>query len=298
MASSNNRWHALKLSQNDTPPLFVKVAFGSSEYSLYITDLSNVWCESIDRDALLDRADSDGCSINPGEDLGQMQILLEKIQSALSGASGTFLQLRGGGAGTLHLFASAPLPAPLPSLEWPFILIKQNSRSLTTEVISPLLLSLHRKQSGIENLQSQLREKDHVISRLLDRLESSGTDLTTVFPGTSNVKPSKKIPQRTQIARYVRGLELFDAHQWHPVMEALPSIDSLFNNSDSMSEAEKAQFADLHGHALDDWWETVGSNSTSTTNSQRLAPAGSTKAEDEEETDDEDFQVAPNRKCS
>ncbi|KAJ9622060.1 hypothetical protein H2203_006941 [Taxawa tesnikishii (nom. ined.)] len=56
-------------------------------------------------------------------------------------------------------------------------------------------------------------------------MESSGTDLTIIFPGVSNVKLSRKRPQREQLARYVKGLEPYRGSSQYLSTNPPPSIE-------------------------------------------------------------------------
>ena len=62
----------------------------------------------------------------------------------------------------------------------------------------------------VEVLTQELSAKDRVITRMGDRLELAGMDLTTVFPGVSNIKLSRKKSQRAQLAGHVKGLAEYD----------------------------------------------------------------------------------------
>ena len=49
-------WKPLPAFSKDVPPLLVLPEFGASSYILYITDLSNIWTESLGKDEILRRS--------------------------------------------------------------------------------------------------------------------------------------------------------------------------------------------------------------------------------------------------
>lgn len=287
-------WRYLRLGPDASVSLFVKATFDTDSYLVVLTDLTNVWQETINEPELLDRADSDGCSINPREDIAQLPILLNKIRDTLNGQEGASVTIESQSStkDMLQLCVTAPLPASLPDLKWRMSLVKESASAIKSQVISPLLLTLHERQAAIEELQSQLHDKDRVISRLLDRLESAGTDLTTVFPGTSNIKVSRKGSQRAQMARHVKGLTEFDAEQWHPSPEAISDAYTLLDEVRDPTTNETSHLARLLGPASDDWWLSLASHDEKHVSSINKRPNGLEPSHlDEEETDDEDFQV-------
>jgi len=292
MESRSGQWRSLRTGRQKLPALFVKLALATQSYTIILTDLTHVWEEHLDHEEIFYRAESDGCAISPREDKHQLAILLEKVGDALLGAEGTSISIKHDLDDGLILRLLAPLPDPLPALTWTAHLRKQQSQALTNYVIGPLLLNLHGKQLGIEKLQSELREKDHVIARLLDRLESSGTDLTTVFPGTSNIRLSKKVSQRNQLAKYVKGLSPFDLKLWTTPSEDAPAPASLFDAVDSSHDQHLDTLRQsLGGYPLR-WWADIdiaslGSDLRDTTLERPTTP----NVGDEDETEDEDFQV-------
>jgi len=292
MEPRSGQWRSLRTNHRNLPALFVKLALATQSYTIILTDLTHVWEEHLDQQGIFDRAENDGCAISPREDKHQLQILLEKIDDALLGAEGTSVSIKHDLDEGLNLRLLAPLPDPLPRLTWTAQLRKQESQALTNYVVGPLLLNLHGKQMGIEKLQSELREKDHVIARLLDRLESSGTDLTTVFPGTSNIRPSKKVSQRNQLAKYVKGLSPFELNLWTTPSENAPAPASLFDAVESSHDRHLDTLRQSLGGYPARWWSDIdiASLASDLCDSTLERPA-TPRVEDDEETEDEDFQV-------
>ena len=49
-------WRPLPPFSNGLPPLFVSPSFGASAYTLHVTDLANVWSETLERKAIFGRS--------------------------------------------------------------------------------------------------------------------------------------------------------------------------------------------------------------------------------------------------
>ncbi|KAK5110636.1 hypothetical protein LTR62_005676 [Meristemomyces frigidus] len=215
-------WKTLNLHNKDLPRLLVKARLDTIGYTVYLTDLHWIWSEILTKREVERRAIKEDCSIDPGEDGLQYAILLEKLQQALAQDDGTSLSLRRqNNDNNISVDVSAPLPHPLPALKWSFFLKLQPPASFTQQLLQPLLFQAQTLQMQFRHLIHELGEKDRIISKLTDRLETSGNDLTTVFPGVSNVKLSRKKTQREQLARHVRSLGDFDETAWQVQMKSL-----------------------------------------------------------------------------
>ena len=208
-------WKPLTLQEsNDVPTLLAKSSFTSSGYTVHVTDLSCVWSETLDRKQVIRRALNENTSIDPSEDASQLRILLKNIGEALSGQENTALSLVSHGGKQLVLQATAQLPAPLEPLEWTFQLGSLPVTDLRNEIILPLIVSAHIQNERMQHLILEIQDKDRVISKLLDRMESSGADIASIFPGATGAKLSKKVTAREQAAKVVKGLGVFDSEHW------------------------------------------------------------------------------------
>jgi hypothetical protein len=208
------KWKTLSIDSPSLPRLLVKASLDLTGYTIHLTDLSRTWSESLTRKQLVHRAINDDCSIDPTEGHDQTRILLEKIGQALDQQDGTSLALEATKDDGLGLNLTSPLPAPLPVFKWIVHLKLEPPQAIQKEVIDPLLHHAQSQQSLIRALVHEIHEKDRVISKITDRLEQSGNDLTTVFPGASSIKTTKKKSQREQLAKHVRGLGDFDEKEW------------------------------------------------------------------------------------
>lgn len=212
-----SHWKALKLSSNEsqTPPLLVKFEFGSSHYKIYLSDLTYIWTESLERKQIVKRALNVDTSIDPTESADQLQLLLQNIQKALDEAEGATLALsKSGLSQQLILRTSTPLPGALKPLLWPFHFILAPQHLLTSELLQPCLNHQFIAQAQISSLKQLIRDKDHVISRFTDKIQSDGTDLSKIFPGASSLRSGAKSHFRKSASKFVKGLGEFDDEEW------------------------------------------------------------------------------------
>jgi len=293
---SFGRWRALHLKQESLPALFACHEFAASRYGVILTDLTNVWEERLDINEICDRAECDGCTINPRDDRQQLEVFFRKIADTLDDLETTSMTLgTNNNERQLILRISAPLPAPLPEFTWEIKLEKKDGRALTCNVLCPLLLNLHQKQQTIEQLHRQLQDKDHVIAKLLDKMESSTTDLKEVFPGTSGVRTRKGMSQRTQLAKHVNGLAPFDKMSLQAETGSVPATESLLDVAET---AHGSQLQDLWrklGEHPQHWWSTIGRPSSSGSKPLEALSSRQSSGQDDDtagETEDEaEFRV-------
>ena len=244
------QWKHLQQSDAQLPPLLVKASFTKNGYSIRLTDLSRVWAEELQKAEIITRARARNCSIDPGEDAEQHGIFNEKLQSALQQHGNTTLALSTMENGNLKLHLEAPLPSPLPTLEWEINLKQMSDRSVEVDLVSPLLQKACLLERHMQMLIAELQAKDKVIGKITDRLETSGHDLTEVFPG---VKSTGNKAKREQFARHVRGLGEFDEASWSANVAAdndgLPVPDE---SADAILASLPPVNAEKEIHM--DWW--------------------------------------------
>ena len=70
------------------PPLLISKTFEANSYTIYLTDLTHIWVESLDHAGMLRRAEEENTSIDP-TDSSQLRILLNKLALALSSSPKT-----------------------------------------------------------------------------------------------------------------------------------------------------------------------------------------------------------------
>ena len=210
-------WRPLRVSHDGSglPPLLIHYEFGPSSYVVLITDLTYIWLERLDRKQLLKRALSLDTTIDPSEDATQMQQFLRRILDSLEDQSGTKLSInRGDAPKHLILNVVAFLPVPLEPLQWPIHLTPATQNFLTRDFVLPCLCQLLNANAQIESLLQHLKDKDHVIDRLADKIQSDGSELSKIFPSTAFSKARNRVDSRESVAKIVKGLGRFNQEEW------------------------------------------------------------------------------------
>jgi hypothetical protein len=252
-------WKHLRIASDKLPPLLIKATLEKHGYTIKLTDLSRIWVETLSRDEIITRARRRNCSIDPGEDSSQQKIFLDKLQSALNQHVKTNLSISATNDDKLRLHLEASLPSPLPTFEWEVDLERSHDSDLSAELVSPLLHQAHILNHRMELLIAELQAKDNIITKVIDRLETSGHDLTAVFPGASKVKLTRSTSQQEQLARHIRGLGKFDEEAWKAQLSTANDTAVL------PQSAEDTIFASLpHPSAnhydtnqATDWWQQI-----------------------------------------
>jgi hypothetical protein len=253
------QWKHLRVINEKIPPLLIKSTFGKHGYSIKLTDLSRIWVETLSRDEIITRARKRNCSIDPGEDSSQQKIFLEKLRSALNQDGKTNLAFSATNDGKLKLHLEALLPSPLPTFEWEVDLKRSQDGDIGSELVSPLLRRAHILNHRMELLIAELHAKDKIISKITDRLETSGHDLTAVFPGLSNVKLTRSTSQQEQLARHIRGLGKFDEVAWNAQLSTATDTAVLPESSEDAIFASLPQSSFIIDNTDKDenWWQQI-----------------------------------------
>lgn len=201
---------------NETAVL-LRYSCTSDLLSIHLTDLSQVWAEELSKSEVCERARSIECSIDPSEDDSQLEILLGKIEAALRGDEGTSISVIADGPDHFKLDLSSPLPHPLPPLQWSARLGPGSREQVKTEVMVPLVCSTYMRKQQEDNLVALLAAKDSLMSKMMDKIESLGVDLVSLFPqlgkGTM-LKRKRNQSQREALAPSVPGLGPFHETNW------------------------------------------------------------------------------------
>ncbi|KAL2013050.1 hypothetical protein VTN00DRAFT_575 [Thermoascus crustaceus] len=253
-------WRKLPLPpQEGLPPLLFKYITTPNSYDIYLTDLTYIWSERLNRRAILDRASDENTSIDPSEDSEQFKVLLEKIEDALRGSPGSSITLNNGSkANSLELTTTTKLPSPLPPLQWTLYLLREPQTSLTSELLLPLLREEADRETRQRSLLDHLKEKDWVLRKLFDKIESLGIDPSTVFPSAAAGLRSAKRGSITlsQAAKYIKGLAPFDEEEWRNEVGGGNAESGLAPNL--VGELSDATLGlRRFGPAPDKWWESL-----------------------------------------
>ncbi|KAF2469134.1 XLF-domain-containing protein [Lindgomyces ingoldianus] len=212
-------WRHLKLSSlsvgQPSPQLLIKPDFGLKKYTVFLTDLSNIWSEELDLAGIVKRASQEDSPIEVSkQDTTQLTILLDNVKKSLTGADDTICRITRNSVNGIVLHTWTSLPAPLDSLRWKFCLQKRPPATLKNELILPLLVSSHVQHERVDSLITSITEKDREITRLLDQYESSNLDLASAFPSISGSKPGRRLVKREHAARHIPALAPFQEDAW------------------------------------------------------------------------------------
>ncbi|OTA68485.1 XLF-domain-containing protein [Hypoxylon sp. EC38] len=300
------KWHLLPAFP-DLPALMISPRFASSSYTIHVTDLANVWVENLDRRGILLRSLQENTSIDLSDgDLNQWAVFLSKLNSAfdptLPDHHSTSLSISASSAGSssegeLVLHVTCVLPKPLKPLKWPIYLTKCPPVGLASELVLPLIQAHHVRRMEIEDLIARLKEKDVVITKLVDKLEANQTGLEHVFNSLSG----KRKPSRALAEEKVKGLAAFNEGDWKTNIAANPQLPMDISSLIREVFAETRLYSTLDAEIapssqLNDWWTKLGSHPHVAIKSQDETPekapiTPSPRAKTSEEKDDDDFQV-------
>lgn len=207
---SDGIWHTLPaIARTQNEPLLARWRSDKNGYSVQITNLKEIWTEVLTKDDIITRANDEGCSIDPSEDDNQYQILLSKLEDGFHGNKKSILTIDDHAYNeNIQIQVESELPRPLQPLRWTLSLIRDRVASISSDFIMPLLRSSYIQHQRVEELSRLLTEKDLAVSKLLDKVESMGVDLSSLYPNLG--KSVRRDKQREHLAKSVRGLQTFD----------------------------------------------------------------------------------------
>jgi len=253
-------WKVLSLPATGVsiPPLLIKYEIGTSDYTVWVTDLTLIWMESPDRRRVIRRSFDVNTSIDPSENPDQLRLFLKRLGDALDQQPTTTLDLvKTNRDQSLILRTFTPLPGSLKPLQWFIELLPASQSTLTAELVVPMLSQQMIANAEKASLLLQLKEKDQIIAKLTDKMQSEGVDFSRLFPGVAS--KSSKPMSRQALEKSVKGFGVFDEFQWRR---------HLINN-----KASSRKFVELVADAFDadlgdqpetaqtpeynNWWETL-----------------------------------------
>ena len=284
-----SKWQPLPLGvETDLPLFLVKHDFQASAYTVMLTDLTHIWTESLDRKKIIQRALGEDASIDPSEGLDQFKLLLQNIQEALEGRQHTTLSIKATNLALgITLEVTAPLPQPLDPLKWSMRLSRTSEDVFSTEFVIPSLTSLSDSRSEVSSLLTLIKEKDHIIGRMMDKLEAAGIELAAVFPSAAPVKRSKASARETVLSS-VRGLKEFNEMKWREA-RALVAERDIRELCSGIFDSASSSMRHLDQDSYEKWLSNSGFNDSSGGVKQALACSQTSPFE--QETAENDFQV-------
>ncbi|KYK57485.1 hypothetical protein DCS_04495 [Drechmeria coniospora] len=265
----NVAWRPLPLPPSPSlPVLLVSAVMAPAAYTVRITDMANVWTETLERRAICMRGWNEGTSIDPSDTPENMAKFLALVRTALDssrpGHEGSTLRLSpataaDAGQDGLTLRLTCILPGLQP-LKWPLHLRKSPPSSLATDLVLPLIQAHYVRKMEVISLIQALADKDAVLTKFSDKLEALGTGLEHIFTHLSG----KRKVTRPAAEEKVKGLKAFDEGEWKSRLDSEMdrSLDagSLLRNvfGESGLQAETLLEID-QSPALDSWWHDAGS---------------------------------------
>ncbi|KAK4696305.1 hypothetical protein P7C71_g1583, partial [Lecanoromycetidae sp. Uapishka_2] len=291
-------WKPLQLAneRSDIPPLLVKSEFGSSNYKVWLTDLTFVWSESLDRRRIIQRAFNIETSIDPSEDASQLRLFLKSVDDALSQRTGTSIDLvQNDDDKQIKLRTSTSLPGNLQPLEWHILLIPASQSVMTNEFTIPLLSQQLAAIVEKSSLMQHIRTRDHVIGKLVEKMQSDGVDLSKVFPGAASSKAGTGPNARQITGKSVKGLTEFDAGEWQSSIAKgtgrPQNLEELLTSVSSTDVAEMLEGVQAPNFEYSDkWWKNLRHESSL----PRPAIGRLVNSDTEESAAvDDDFQTQP-----
>ncbi|KAM0329531.1 hypothetical protein ACHAQA_004840 [Verticillium albo-atrum] len=220
--------------------------------------MANMWIEEMDRRAIYKRSLAEDTSIDPTDSPQNMQAFLSRIHSAFDASHTDHEDSRLGlsvvDGDVLALKITCDITGLQP-LVWPMSFKKGPPSQVGTKLVLPLLQADHVRIKQVNALLDVIQQKDAVMTKLLDKLESSGTRLENIF----TVLSAKQRVSRQIAEDKVKGLAPFKRNDWEIQLsadnESPQSISDLFK---AVLEAPLAPLAPelIHSEspALDDWW--------------------------------------------
>ncbi|KAG5657541.1 hypothetical protein KAF25_006105 [Fusarium avenaceum] len=306
--SQTKSWRSLPLHTSaNLPVLLVSFHTDTAAYTIHVTDMANMWAETLDRKAIFMRGWNENTSIDPSDTPDNMAKFLTSLSTALdasqAGHNETYIRLgrdsrSEAGDDDLILNITCEIPGLQP-LKWPIYLAKLPAFSVATNLVLPLIQAHHTKDVEIESLVRALVYKDTVLTKLLDKLEAMGTGMEHVF----NALSGKKKVSRTAAADKVPGLAPFDRRSWKRELEFQENDP---NDAESLVQGVFGdgglQFEPMMNNEespqLDQWWQDFKGASSTARQTQHKAAATKDKSPPPKdigishiEDDDDDFQV-------
>ncbi|KIW09474.1 uncharacterized protein PV09_00353 [Verruconis gallopava] len=206
MASDGREWR--KFGDD----LWIKYAFRKDSYSIWLTDLCQLYIEELDSSDLRWRASKDKLPIDVDE-AQALAIFLKNLSNAIERSSfkppDTIKRSR-----FMDIVAIVSLPHPLPEIEWTFKLEQQPDDRFRDSVSKPLLDDIYKFQQRENDLIHRLHEKDHAIEKLLDTLDKYNIDLADVFPSLASHSAIRQNKSRHVAETHIPALQPFDEQSW------------------------------------------------------------------------------------
>lgn len=213
------QWSRLKCKNApDGVDLYYEFSKSATGMFVAVTDLCSIWDHSFDREAVVEIAREQNSSIDPAGSATQLRTLLNKLKQSLGEGNNDIGYSehsdQGGIPQHLCVRTRLKLPAPLKLLQWTFNLPQQDKTALAESITFPLIFEATILKQQMETLYQIIKDKDHVLSKLLDKVDNSAIDLSLIFPGISGLKSRKQRMDVAEASKHVPGMATFDRNSW------------------------------------------------------------------------------------
>ncbi|KAF2434764.1 hypothetical protein EJ08DRAFT_429713 [Tothia fuscella] len=192
--------------------LYIKSAFSDASYDLWITDMYRSWHEHLNKKQIIHRANDNGLQIDLS-DSNNLRIVLGHLQKSLQ-ADDRINADTSQEEEYLVLAAEISLPKPLPVASWIFRPASCTPDEFREQVTGPLFDKIHKQEQSEIDLIQRLKDKDHVIERLLDQVAKVNVDISTIFPALAGHANARKGMSKDEAEALVPALAPFDSQAW------------------------------------------------------------------------------------
>ena len=231
---------------------------------LFLTDLISLWRCDVSREQIISTSSEQHASIDPSENTEQMRIFLGKIALSLHKATNYLAKdsPKATDLGSLILRTSIDLPKPLKPLEWTFTLSPQPASALAEHILRPALHQSSICHEKIESMLDIIKEKDHVIERLLDRVAEKGVDMSLIFPTLTGITKRGGTGVKVDDAkRLVPGMKVFRRDEWETKFQQDGLMGTEIGLSELVKGCEKCfdHSEEDHSQAMSSWVQKLPS---------------------------------------
>ncbi|KAL1894066.1 hypothetical protein Cpir12675_003850 [Ceratocystis pirilliformis] len=274
-------WKVLPLRVgNGIPLLLTSFSFSDFSYTVYISDLSNVWVERLNRKQICMRGLQEDTSIDPSDGDNNMTAFLKSLTRAFDDAESdhhkTSITISPGGTTGFSggpspsenegftLIVTCQLPEELTSkpLKWNMYLSKCASPEIASRLVLPLVEAQQEKTFQVDSLVSTIHQKDAIIARLLDKLDAMDVPLENVFTIASTGK--RKLTRQAAQER-IKGLAPFNRKTWvEKVKIGMPKptdVVALLEDILDDVQLERALVTLENAEEMEDWWMNIAPGS-------------------------------------
>ncbi|RMZ92135.1 hypothetical protein DV736_g627, partial [Chaetothyriales sp. CBS 134916] len=265
-------------------------ALQGSLFAVVIAIVALLWQCNLTKADINSKAAEQHCSIDPSESADQMNVFLCKLEQSLETGKNHLIRAAGSESDELCFSTRISLPHPLAPLSFSFKLGLSSPSLLSRTIVQPALATISTLQSQLSSLERHIKDKDHVISKLLDRIKSQSIDMSMIFPTLTGAGGRNGIVTVEMAKKRITGMEAFDHESWARQFDGLNGepvrVAELLNGVQSESSGKDVDEDWTHhlpSRRPAEWARVNTSQSQSQTKSQDMSghDQGTVTSEDE-----------------